>query len=155
MIYLLFLPQRATDSVAIIQVFKDTGYLLKAFTLAFVLNVVLSLVLLNLIGREGVPMATIIVTYALNVVNLMFCKHRCGVTFRQLVPTAQMFARFVAAVAVGIPLWWVCTNYNMDGFVNLAILAAGYFLVYFGLCRVTGLITLRDIRALMGRGDGL
>jgi len=151
MMYLLLLPQLTTDSVAIIQAFKNTRYLLGIYTIAFVANVLLSLGLYRLIGRVGVPLGTVITIYATNVINMIFSSRRCQVRFRSFVPLRQLGERFVAAIVPGIPLWWFVKRYSTDNIFALAALGIAYFALYFAICRAAGLVTLDDIRSLMGR----
>jgi O-antigen/teichoic acid export membrane protein len=154
MIYLALLPQMATDSVIIIQVYKDTGYLLRTFASALVMNIVLSILLFKLIGREGVPLATLITMYSVNFTNMYYSSRLCGVSFLDLVPVTALLRRFAAAVIPGLPLWWVTHNYPVDNFLALGGLAIAYFSVYLAICRSTGLLVWDDVASLLGRGRG-
>lgn len=154
MLYLALLPQLTTDSVAIIQVFKDTGYLLRTFGAAFIFNLVLSIGLFEVIGRVGVPLATVITIYLANMVNMVYSSRRCGVEFRSFVPARRLAGRFLVAAIPGVPLWWVSRHYNVDDVFGLGVLAVAYFSIYFGFCRVAGVVTIDDISSMFGRGKG-
>lgn len=152
-IYLLLLLPLATDSVAIIQVFKHTGYLLKLFGTAFVVNLGLSVLLYNLMGREGVPLATVITLVGVNVINITFSSRLCGVGFFRVVPLLGLAGRFLVAAVPGVALWWVCRRVVVSDLWDLALAGIVYFSVYFVLCRALGFVTLKDIRSLFGRGQ--
>ena len=153
MIYMLLLVQLATDSVAIIQVFKRTNYLLRVFTVAFVANLGLSVFLYRLVGREGVPLATIITLFTTNLVNIVFASRLCGVGFFRFVPLVPLASRFLIAVIPGGILWWGCRRFAIDSFWELALVGVVYFATYFAICRAAGFVTLSDIRSLFGRGQ--
>lgn len=151
-IYLALLPQVATDSVAVIQVFKNTRYLIRTFSLAFVANLVLSLLLYQLIGREGVPLGTVITMYSVNALNMTFSAGRCEVTLKQFLPLRALLTRFVAAIVPGIPLLWYTLTHDIDDVFVLTLLGLAYFLTYFLVCRITGLVTIHELRAFFRRG---
>jgi len=151
MIYLALLPRVAMDSVAVIQVYKDTGYLLRTFAAAFFMNLVLSILLFEWIGREGVPLATLITMYSVSIKNMYYSSRLCRVGFFEMVPVRAILVRFVAAVVPGLPLWWVTHNYPVENLLTLAGLAVAYFSVYLAICRSTGLLTWDDIASLIGK----
>jgi O-antigen/teichoic acid export membrane protein len=154
MIYLLLLFRATLDTVSIIQVFKRTGYLVKVFASGFVVNLVLSIALYRVMGREGVPLATVITMFTITVVNIVYCSRLCQVTLTEFLPVGPLMRRFVVAVIPGVGLWWISRRLGVDSFIGLAALGIAYILVYGALARAAGLINLGDLGSLFGRGRG-
>jgi len=155
MIYLLLLFRATLDTVSIIQVFKRTGYLVRIFAAAFVVNLALSIGLYQVIGREGVPLATVITMFSVSAVNITYCSRLCRVPLLEFLPVSDLMQRFLVAVLPGVALWWISRRFEVDDFAGLAVLGIGYIIVYGAICRAAGFIGMDDIRSLMGRGrDG-
>jgi len=151
MIYLLLLFRATLDTVSIIQVFKRTGYLLRVFGTAFVVNLVLSIALFKTIGREGVPLATVLTLFATTMVNIVYCSRLCRVPLRQFLPVGGLVRRFLVAVIPGVGLCWISRRLGVDSFIGLAALGIGYIVVYGALARATDLISIGDLKSLFGR----
>jgi O-antigen/teichoic acid export membrane protein len=154
MIYLLLLLRATLDTVSIIQVFKRTGYLIRVFAAAFLTNLVMSIVLYHLIGRAGVPLATVITLFATTGVNIVYCSRLCRVPLLEFLPVSSLAQRFLVAVVPGAALWWVSRRLGVDDFVGLAGLGIGYIVVYGAMCKAAGFIDMDTIRSLLGRGRG-
>jgi len=118
---------------------------------AFVVNLVLSLWLFRVIGREGVPIATVITVIATNIVNMYYSSRLTGTTFFGLLPIAGLLKRMVVALVPGIPLWFALPYVDAGSFVHLALLGGAYMAAYVVLCSLVGYLTLEDIRTLLGR----
>jgi O-antigen/teichoic acid export membrane protein len=155
MIYLVLLVRSAIDSAAVIQVFKKNGYLIRIFSFAFVVNLVLSLILFRSMGREGVPLATVITLLATNVINLYYASHLTGVPFFYLLPLGSLATRMLVAVLPGVGLWYLVPQFDTGNIFHLGMLGILYLAAYLGLSMRFGLLSLDDIRSLMGRSNGM
>jgi hypothetical protein len=62
-----------------------------------------------------------------------------------------MLHRFIVAAVPGIILYIVSRYVAMDSIISLAVAGIAYFTVYFGACAILRLVTLDDIRSLLGR----
>jgi len=151
MIYLLLFLRSSVETGVIVQVFKKTTYIAKVFSAGFVVNLVLSLILFEVMGRVGVPLATVITMYAVNAFNLWYAARLLGVTLRQLFPTLAVVKRLLVAVLVGVPLYFVQRAIDVNHIFELAVLGLGYFAVYFLISSLSGFISVDDIKAIFGR----
>lgn len=154
-IYLFLFLRSAVETGSIIQVFKKTAFIARLFFAGFVVNLVLSLAMFEFMGRNGVPLATVITMYAVNLVNLVYCSRLLGVSVRDLFPTAAVVKRFAVAAVPGVALWFIYRAVTVDHFIELAAFGAGYMVVYFALCAWTGYLTLDDIKSILGKKQPL
>ncbi|MCH7549345.1 MAG: oligosaccharide flippase family protein [Candidatus Krumholzibacteriota bacterium] len=153
MIYLILLVRSTIDTGAIIQVFKRTGYLVRIFSLAFCVNLGLSVALFQVWGREGVAAATVITMLVTNVINIHYSSRLTETTFLGLLPVAGLLKRMGVALLPGIPLW-LARPYIDGSFLHIALLGGGYMAMYFVLSSAAGYITFEDLRSLLGRRNG-
>jgi O-antigen/teichoic acid export membrane protein len=151
MIYLLLFLRMTVETGSIIQVFKKTAFIARVFAGGFVVNLAMSLGLFEVMGREGVPVATVITMYAVNVINLIYCSRLLGVSVAQLFPTAAVLKRLAVALLPGVALWMAYRAIDVDHVIELAVAGVAYIGVYFALCAWTGFITREDIKSLLGR----
>lgn len=134
MIYLFLFLRMTVETGSIIQVFKKTAFIARVFAIGFVFNLALSLGLFQLMGREGVPLATVITMYLVNMVNLLYCRRLLGVTLKRLFPTADVLKRLAVAIVPGVGLWFAYRAVNVNNIFELAAFGVVYFAVYFALC---------------------
>jgi O-antigen/teichoic acid export membrane protein len=119
----------------------------KVFGAAVVLNLVLSVALCVWVGRLGVPAATVVSYYVISALMT----HKAAILLhrrvRDLLPWKGLTVRFLVAALVGLPLWLWQRSFPIESFVELA-LAGG---VYFGVCFVTRLVSVPDLKSLISR----
>jgi O-antigen/teichoic acid export membrane protein len=151
MIYLLLFLRSSVETGNIIQVFKKTTFIARVFAAGFLINLVLSLALFKLMGRNGVPIATVITMYIVNFFNLWYASRLIEAKFTALFPFVDLFKRLVVAALPGVLLWYAYRHYTVDNIFELAAAGTVYFLAYFGLCSLVGYISLDDIKSLAGR----
>jgi O-antigen/teichoic acid export membrane protein len=151
MIYLLLFLRTSVETGAIIQSFNRATFLLIAFAVGLGVNIALGIALYKAMGRLGVPLATFIVTTAVNAANLVYSARLVGTSIGGLLPTGGLVKRFLVAAAPGVVLW---LGYRVIPVENVFVLLAScavYTLLYAGLCAWTRLVTVDDLRSLIGR----
>jgi len=149
MIYVLLLLRTTVDCIGILQVFKKTTYLVVAFSIAFVVNVVLSVVMFHGMGRLGVPLATIITMTLVNVSNIAYAARLVDVPIRRFVPFGALAARLMVAAAPGVAVWAVVRRISVQTPAALAVVGIVYGVMYLALCSWTGFLTLRDVKQIV------
>jgi O-antigen/teichoic acid export membrane protein len=150
-IYLILFLKATTDYAGVLTAFKKQDYLFKILAAAVVANLVLSLVLFRVWGRLGVPVATVVSFFTVGVLAVRRGGQLLGHSFWQTVPWRGLTARMAAAAAPGAILFVVYARGGNYSIWRYAVAAASYFSVYFVVCWVTRLLTLDDIKSLLGR----
>jgi O-antigen/teichoic acid export membrane protein len=150
-IYLFIFLRMTVETGSIIQVFKRTAFIARVLGIGCVVNLALSLWFFQWMGREGVPLATVITMYLVNIVNLIYCCRLLGVTLAQLFPTAAVLKRLAVAVVPGVGLWFVYQDVEVGNIFVLGAFGVAYFAVYLAFCARFGFITREDIRVLFAR----
>jgi len=151
MIYLLLFLRSTAEAGVVIQVFKKTGFILKVFIAGFVANLVLSVLLFRVMGREGVPLGTVITMYVLNIVNLYYGARLLGVRLIDMLPVGKLAALFAAAVVTGAGLWALHRLVPPTHIVWLGVTGVLYVAVYLAVCFAAGLVTVHDLKSIFGR----
>ncbi len=151
MIYLLLFLRSSVETGNIVQAFKKTTYIAKVFSIGFFFNLALSLALFRLMGREGVPVATVITMYLVNFLNLWYASRLIQVSFFDLLPLRELGKRLLVAAVPGVLLWFGLQRVTVDNFAEYAVTGVVYFTAYFALCAVVGYITMDDIKSLLGK----
>ncbi|HEU4366428.1 MAG TPA: oligosaccharide flippase family protein, partial [Candidatus Krumholzibacteria bacterium] len=151
MIYMLLFLRSSVETGAIIQAFNRTVFLMVGFAIGFLVNVVLGVTLLNAMGRLGVPLATVVTMTLLGIVNLWYSARLVGSPFFKLLPVGEMAKRFSAAAAPGVILWLLYRAHPVTNVVELGIAGLLYAAMYAAVCGLTRLVTVDDLRALIGR----
>lgn len=150
-IYLLLFLRSSIDFGGVISAYRQNQFLFRVNAVAFVANLVLSVVLFKAFGRLGVPVATTITMYGILVVVVF----KTGLLLHQpvirLLPWAGLLKRFIAAAVPGVLLYVVYRQIAVDSFVVLAAAAGAYFAVYFLITFLTKLITPSDLKSIVGR----
>jgi O-antigen/teichoic acid export membrane protein len=150
-VYLLMAPRFVVEAGSILQSFKQNMFLLRAFIIGFIANIVLSIVLFKLMGRIGVPLSTLIVLYTVNAFNICKAGRLLGVTMRSLLPWAGLLKRLLAALFPAAVLWVVTRTYVCDDIFRLAAAGILYTVVYFALCARLKYFTFDDLKSILGR----
>ena len=151
MIYLLLFLRGSIEAGAIIQVFNRTVFSVVAFFVGFVVDVILGILLYKTMGRLGVPLAALLTLTTLSAASLWFSAKLLGTSLLKLVPAWPLTKRFLVAAAPGVILSllyqrWPVTNVYQMGAAGLL-----YSGLYAGLCAWTRLVTVDDLKALVGR----
>jgi O-antigen/teichoic acid export membrane protein len=151
MMYLLLFLRASVETGTIIQAYKRTMFIFAGFVAGFVTNVVLGLVLFNAMGRLGVPLATVITMNAINAVNLWYSARLIGAGYFDLFPVVELTKRFVAAALPGLLMVLLYRVHPITNFIELCVAGLVYSLMYVAICAVTRLVTVDDVRSLLGR----
>jgi O-antigen/teichoic acid export membrane protein len=150
MIYMLLFLRSSVETGAIIQSFNRTKFLFLGFLVGFPVNVALGILLLKLMGRTGVPLATLCTMTALGVLNLWYSARLLGVTIRVMFPAGDIAQRFLAAVLPGAILWLAYRAFPVTNAFELAASGLVYFALYGAVCAVGKIVTLDDLKGLIG-----
>ncbi|MFQ5512533.1 MAG: oligosaccharide flippase family protein [Candidatus Krumholzibacteriia bacterium] len=150
MIYLFLFLRSTVETGGVIMVFKKTPFLLKVNAAAFATNVVLSILLYRQFGRLGVPIATVIVVYLQNGLNMAKAGRLLGVPFFKLMPWMELAKRLAVAFGHGVAVYLLYRYVEVDNVVELGLTAAAYFIVYFAVSLRLRFITTGEIRAIFG-----
>jgi O-antigen/teichoic acid export membrane protein len=151
MIYTLIFLRSSVESGAIIQAFNRTSFLVKSFLVGVVLNVALGLLLFHWMGRIGVPLATLITFVGITIACLWYSAKLVGVSLLELLPIRQLAAYFLVAAIPGAALWLLYHAHPVTDIYELAAAGTIYSLIYVPLCVWARLVTIADLRALVGR----
>jgi O-antigen/teichoic acid export membrane protein len=151
MLYMLLFLRSSVDAGAIIQAFNRTMFLFFGFVVALVVNVALGILLFKSIGRLGVPIATTITMTAMTIVNVWYSGKLIGVPFSSLLPMDELGKRFLAAAVPGVILWFVYQKHPVTTIYELAAAGLVYTVLYGAICFSTRIVTVDDLKSLMGR----
>ena len=151
MLYLLLFVRSSVETGSILMIFKKNIFLFEVFLVGFVVNVFLSIILFKQFGRLGVPAATVIVTYAVNIVNILRASRLLKVSFFRILPWGKMGVRLIVAVVPAVIPWLFYSNLYIDSFKSIAGIGAIYFAVYALLSFKLGFIRWDDIKSIFGR----
>jgi O-antigen/teichoic acid export membrane protein len=150
-LYLLLFLRSTVELGGIVTAFKQQRYMAKVFGAAVVLNLVLSVALCVWVGRLGVPAATVVSYYVISALMT----HKAAILLhrrvRDLLPWKGLTVRFLVAALVGLPLWLWQRSFPIESFVELALAGVLYIGVYFGVCFVTRLVSVPDLKSLISR----
>jgi O-antigen/teichoic acid export membrane protein len=150
-IYLILFLKATTDYAGVLTAFKKQDYLFKITAVAVVSNVILSVVLFHAWGRLGVPLATVVTFSTVAVVAVNRGSRLLERTFWQMVPWRGLLARMAAAIVPGIVLYFVYARSAGYDLLEYAVAGVLYFAAYFLVCGVSRLLTMEDIKSLLGR----
>lgn len=151
MVYMLLFLRSSIETGAIIQSFNRTVFLFLSLLLGFVANVGLGIVLYHSLGRLGVPLATLIAISAVAGVQLWYSARLIGASFLDLFPAGELGKRFVVAAIPGAVLLAVYQKHPVTTLAELAAAAMIYGILYAALCAWTRLVTIDDLKSLIGR----
>jgi O-antigen/teichoic acid export membrane protein len=150
-IYVVLFLKATTDYAGVLTAFKKQDYLFKIMAVAVAGNLVLSIVLYHLWGRLGVPTATTISFFTVAILAVRKGSRLLGQSLLQTVPWWGLIARMGTAVIPGVVLYVVYARSDDYSILGYAVAAALYFAVYFFLCWAFRLLTLADVKSLLGR----
>ncbi|MBI4720863.1 MAG: oligosaccharide flippase family protein [Chitinivibrionia bacterium] len=150
LIYLLMVPRFASEAGSLLQVFNKNVYLFVLFIVGFLLNIVLSIALFNLIGRLGPPISILIVLYAIHIMALHKAGQLLGTGMAHLLQWGNLLKRFLAALAPGLVIWALSRLYHVDSIFELGAAGVLYGALYIALCARFRYFTLRDLKSAAG-----
>jgi O-antigen/teichoic acid export membrane protein len=151
MIYMLIFMRSSIETGSIIQVFNRTVFLLVGFVAGFCVNVGLGVLLFNAIGRLGVPLSALLTLCAVSVVNIRYSARLIGSSFFELFPARELAKRFLAAAVPGAVMWALYGQHPVTTVYELAAAGVIYAAMYALVCMRTRLVTLDDIKSVLGR----
>jgi O-antigen/teichoic acid export membrane protein len=151
MIYLLLFLRSGFEST-VLQVYKRTRFILITSAIGLAINLLLGLFLFRAIGRLGPPLAAVVTMNLLNLVHLWYSGKLMQASIFDVLPLAGIVTRFAAALVPGAVLWFAYRYVEVTQFHELLLACAGYTLLYALICAATRIVTVDDIRALLGRG---
>jgi O-antigen/teichoic acid export membrane protein len=150
MIYLLIFLRTALDTTSVLMVFKRTTFMFKVNAVSVLFHIVFCVTMYKTFGWLGVPIATVIASYLQNTVNMIKSARLLETPLYKLMPWVQLVIRFMAAAVVGVGLHFGYRAYPVDSFIELALAAACYFTAYLGICLSFRLITIAEIKSMLG-----
>jgi len=151
MIYMLLFLRSSVETSAIIQSFNKTMFICVSFFIGFAVNVGLGILLFKQMGRLGVPLSALITVTLFNHINLMYAARLVNMPFLKMFPTVELVKRFVAAVIPGVVLWLAYRKFPVTNFGELMAWCGIYTLLYALVTYATKLVTLDDVRSMLGR----
>ncbi len=153
MLYLLLFLRSSFEST-VLQAYKKTRFILVVSTIGFVVNVALGLMLYKIMGRLGPPLAAVITMNAINLVSLGYSGKLMRASFFQVLPLIGLAKRLAVAAIPGVALWFAYRYHQAANFGELIAACAIYTLIYAAICAVTRIVTVDDIKSLLGRKSG-
>ena len=150
-IYLILFLKATTDYAGVLTAFKKQGYLFKVLLVAFVAHVITSIALFHVWGRLGVPLSTVFWFFVVAVLAVRKGGQLLSLSFWQTVPWRGLLARLVAAVVPGVILYFIYAQNHDYSILHYIVAGVLYFASYLALCWTFGLLTLDDIRSLLGK----
>jgi O-antigen/teichoic acid export membrane protein len=150
-IYLLLFLLAMTDYPGVLTAFKKQAYLFQVLLVAIVGHVATSVTLYELFGRLGIPASTVFWFYVVALMAVRKGTQLLGRPFWKVVPWRSLTKRGLAALVPGVPLYYVYARHYDLSIWHFALAGAGYFSAYFALCWATRLLTLDDIKSLLGK----
>ena len=150
-IYLFLFLKATTDFAGVLTAFKKQDYLFKITAISVVANLILSIVMFKLWGRLGVPLATVLTFLVVTILAIRKSSVLLEHPVWQMVPWRGLFARMSAASVPGAILYVIYARHPDYSIVGFALAGVSYFTAYFVLCWFLKLITLEDIKSLMGK----
>jgi O-antigen/teichoic acid export membrane protein len=149
MYLLLFL--RAGFETTLLQVYKRTRFIVVSAAITFVANVLLGVLLYRAFGRLGPTVAAVITMNVVTLIQLWYAGRLMGVSVFQVLPLGPISLRFAAAALPGAVLWFAYRYIELTEFHQLLLACAGYTVLYALVCAITRVVTVDDIRSLLGR----
>jgi O-antigen/teichoic acid export membrane protein len=150
-IYLFIFLRSTADCGVIINAFKKQVYAATVVGIALVVNVGLGITLYYQMGRLGVPLACVITYWLMHFVMLFKSASLLRVPFAAVLPWGGLLYRFLVACAPAAALYLALRYIAIDSIVDLGLAALAYFAVYAGMCVALRLITMREVRSLLGK----
>ncbi|MDH4037833.1 MAG: oligosaccharide flippase family protein [Candidatus Krumholzibacteria bacterium] len=150
MIYLLLFLRSGFEST-VLQVYKRTRFILVTSAIGLAVNLALGILLFQSIGRLGPPLAAVATMSLLTLVHHWYSARLMQTSIFHVLPLAAIAARFAAALAPGVVLWFAYRYVAVTQFHELLLACAGYTVLYAGVCAATRIVTIDDVRSLLGR----
>ena len=150
-IYLLIFVRSTADCGVVINAFKKQAYAATVVGIALVLNIALGVTLYYQMGRLGVPLACVITYWTMHLVLLFKSASLLRVPFSAVLPWGGLLYRFAVACVPAVALYVALRFIAIDSIVKLGLSVFGYFAVYGGMCVALRLITMREVRSLLGK----
>lgn len=150
MLYLLLFLRSSFEST-VLQAYKRTRFILITSLVGFAINLAMGIGLFKVMGRLGVPLSIVITMNLINLVSLWYSGKLMHASLFQVLPIPEITKRFLAAAIPGVGLWIFYRHHPVSTLPALIVACAAYTAVYAAICWVTKLVTMEDLRALLGR----
>jgi hypothetical protein len=72
-------------------------------------------------------------------------------SFLQVLPVIEIAKRFAAAAIPGVVIWFAYHYVEITDFPRLLAACAGYTVLYALVCAVARIVTVADVKSLVGR----
>jgi O-antigen/teichoic acid export membrane protein len=129
-IYLLIMPLRIATYSILFQVFNKTRYIFSVNFATLIINVLLSLLLINLVGIKGPAISTVIVTYLTVILYLFLIRRKLDLRIRDLFPLIALGRTFLAAI-VTAAVCYLFTFWKIAFYGQFIIGSVLFFAIYF------------------------
>lgn len=150
-IYLVLFLKATTDYAGVLTAFKKQDYLFKILVVALVAHVITSIALFHVWGRLMIPLSTVFWFFVVAILAIRRGGMLLGQSFWQTVPWRGLLARLVAAAVPGVVMYLVYARTGDYSILHYMFAGLLYFASYFALCWVFRLLTLDDIKSLLGK----
>ncbi len=159
-VYLLYIPVHTVMYGPMMVALGKSKVILIRDSIAFVINAVLSVVLVLKIGAIGASLATIVVTYVYSVpLDLVLIAKWCGVKWHQVLPYGNMARYILYAAPGGIACYFFDLIFlkNMPYLCRLAGMFIAYVLITMLIYRIRFSLSfmemLKNIAKMRNQGD--
>jgi len=150
-VYTLGLITRITSYDSIVRTVGKTNILFKMSLLALVLNITLTVLLIELLGIVGAPLATVIVGTVLRYIYLVIITRLLEVSMKNVFPWMSLFKLLGAAIIAGIcitPILALSLSYLLVILLSGIIFSIVY-LIAFRLIKPLNESELDSVRGLL------
>ena len=150
-VYSLVFLTRITTYDAIIRAVGKTVSLLRVTILSIVLNVALTVLLIEMIGMVGAVVATVIVAFIIRAELLRIIKNLLGIRFVDVFPWIDLLKILAFAILATIPVLLYRHLSPVTGYVvNFILCGLLYAVTFLLLNRLHSLLGSKEISALRG-----
>lgn len=151
MVYMVLFLRTSVETGSIVQAFNRTPFLLTSFVIGFLVNVPLGIAMVHWIGPVGVAVATLLTMTCISVASLWYSARLLSVPMSALFPAAQLGKRFLVAAVPGVVMWLIYQKYPVTKFYELVAAGIIYVAMYALLCAWTKLVSIDDLKSLVGK----
>lgn len=143
-IYLLLLPIRVVYYGPALIALGKARYILYRGVVELILNVLLSIILINYLGTIGVAVSTVVIIYLWTVpFNLIQISRGFSTSFFSVMPYSDIALKILLSILAGIGPAILYHIYPSDGTAQLAISACIYTILLCALYQFSGVIQLQ------------
>lgn len=151
MVYMVLFLRTSVETGSIVQVFNRTPFLLASFIIGFLVNVPLGIAMVHWVGPIGVAIATLLTMTSISAAALWYSARLLNVPISALFPAGKLFKRFLVAAAPGVVMWVIYLKFPVTRFYELIAAGIIYMAIYALLCAVTKLVSVDDLKSLVGK----